>query len=122
VSLPLERLRSIALSRLTAEEVSACVVYLATERVRRGETLAFARVRFTCASDGYLAFVDLDPSANWGHRCCYVCIDDERGAAERLDAQFPPFGPRTGDRSALRWQVIYRAPGVPDALIAVPSP
>jgi hypothetical protein len=118
---PVAELREVALAQLTAEDVRACVVYLATPPVADGESLTIARLTFSCPWEAYLVFVDLDPGANWGHRCCYLCIDAERGRAHRIDAQLPPFGPRTHSRAARAWQVIYRAPGVPEALLAVPA-
>jgi hypothetical protein len=120
MSLPVERLRAAALAPLTTEELRSCVVYLAVTPVTRGEALAFPRVAFTCPWDGYLAFADLDPMANWGHRCCYVCIDGTTGDAHRIDAQFPPFGPRR-DEGRPRWQLIHRAPGVPDSFVTIPD-
>jgi hypothetical protein len=48
----------------------------------------------------------------------YLCIDCDGGSTRRIDAQFPPFGPRTGNRSQREWRVIYQAPGVRDTLLA----
>jgi hypothetical protein len=118
--LSVERLRDAALARLTATEARSCVVYLAATPVTRDDALTFPRVTFPCPWDGYLAFADLDPAANWGHRCCYICINGETAEAHRIDAEFPPFGPRQ-DRPQQHWQVIYRAPGVPSAFVAAPE-
>jgi hypothetical protein len=114
-----EHLRDAALSHLTAEEIRVCVVYLATPPIARGETVTFPRLEFACERDGYIVFVDLDPWANWGHRCCYLCLDAESGDAERKEAQFPPFASGREGRPERQWQVIYQAPGVPDALLGI---
>lgn len=119
--LPVERLRTTVLAQLTDRETQSCVVYLAAARVARGEQLSLPRLTFACPWDGYLAFVDLDPMANWGHACCYICIEPQTDEAHRIDAQFPPFGPSTADRPSRQWRVIYRAPGVPEALLAIPE-
>ena len=119
--LPVERLRTTVLAHLTDRETQSCVVYLATARVARGEQLSLPRLTFACPWDGYLAFVDLDPMANWGHACCYICIEPETGEAYRIDAQFPPFGPPKADRPTRQWQVIHRAPGVPEAVLTSPE-
>ena len=115
--LPVEDLRAAALAQLTEQDRQSCVICLATLRVTRGETLSFPRLSFECPWDAYLTFVDLDPMANWGHACCYICIDLEAQRAHRIDAQLPPFGPSKPDSPARQWQVIYRAPGVPEALV-----
>jgi hypothetical protein len=120
--LPVERLRTIVLAQLTDRETQSCVVYLATARVAGGEQLSLPRLTFTCPWDGYVTFVDLDPMANWGHACCYICIEPESGETHRIDAQFPPFGRPGTDRPARPWQVIYRAPAVPEALLMIPEP
>lgn len=117
--LPVERLRSAALEQLTDRERQSCVVYLATQPIARNEQLTFPHLSFTAPWAGYLTFVDLDPMANWGHACCYFCIDTDTQSVRRVDAQFPPFGPADSERAARRWQVIYRAPGVPEALLAI---
>jgi hypothetical protein len=121
VPLPVEDLRAAALAQLTEQERQSCLVYLASPPVARGETLSFPRVSFDCPWDGYLTFVDLDPMANWSHACCYICIDSEAERAHRVDAQFPPFGPPKAGSPARQWRVIYRAPGVPEALIPNPQ-
>ena len=101
-----ERLRTAVLARLTDREVESCVVYVSRERITRGTTLSFPRLTFTCSTDGYLAFVDLDPMANWGHACCYICVDADTGDASRVDAQLPPFGPTAAREWT--WEVLYR--------------
>ena len=38
-----------------------------------------------------VAFVDLQPEANWGHDCRYLLVDPETGELQMVMAQFPPF-------------------------------
>ena len=90
--LPIERLRTTVLAQLTDRETHSCVVYLATAGVVHGEQLSSPRLTFACPWDGYLTFVDLDPMANWGHACCYICIEPTTGETHRIDAQFPRSG------------------------------
>ena len=116
--LPIERLRALVFAQLTEAERASCVVYLATAQVARGVTLSFPRATLSCPWDGYLAFVDLDPMANWSHACCYVCLEPVAGESLRVDAHLPPAGP---SRALHHWQVIHRAPHVPPALLMVPE-
>jgi hypothetical protein len=61
-----------------------------------------------------LAFADLEPGVNWGHRCRYLLVDAGSGEVRRIDAQFPPF--LRGMPPGMR--VVYRAAGVPDWAVA----
>jgi hypothetical protein len=119
--LPVEDLRSAALAQLTDRERHSCIVYLASQPITPGERLSFPRLTLECPWDAYLMFADLDPSANWGHACCYICIGSETGQRLRVDAQLPPFGPSHARSSPRQWRVIYRTPGVPEALLAIPE-
>jgi hypothetical protein len=38
-----------------------------------------------------LVFVDLEPQANWGHRCCWLLLPAGDSPAQRIDATMPPF-------------------------------
>lgn len=38
-----------------------------------------------------IGFVDLEPRANWGHRCRYVFVNPGNGALREQEARFPPF-------------------------------
>ena len=40
--------------------------------------------------DGFVAFVDLEPMANWGHACRYVLMHPETGESKAVNAQLPP--------------------------------
>ncbi len=115
-----ERLRALVLAQLTADEIRSCVVYLASPLIAGGTMLTFARLTLEVPWDGFLAFVDLDPMANWGHLCRYICIQAVTGETKTVNAQLPPFGPRKPDQPQLQWRVLYRAPDVPVAVLAAP--
>jgi hypothetical protein len=61
-----------------------------------------------------VAFVDLEPRANWGHRCRYLLIDVERGEIRSVDKQFPPF--LTGVPRSLR--LVWQGDAVPEWALA----
>ena len=67
-----------------------------------------------------MAFVDLDPMANWSHRAQYVFVQRSSGETRTVDAHLPPFR-HGGEAPGYRWRVLYQAPSVPDALLAVPK-
>jgi hypothetical protein len=48
--------------------------------------------------------VDLEPRANWGHRCRYLLIDVESGRNRSVDKQFPPFLTDVPRSLRLIWQ------------------
>ena len=95
----------------------ACgVAYYCAEPIKRGALLDVPRLVARAPSDALLAFVDRDPTANWGHSSRYVLLDRETGREVlSIEAQLPPFGP--SDKR--QWRVAYRAPSVPEAVIAV---
>ena len=115
-----ERVRALVLDQLTDGERGSSVMYLATDPVAAGTTLQFARLTFVCPWDAHLVFVDLDPMANWGHACRYVCVNRDTGETRTTAAQLPPFGPPVEGHPHYHWRVIHKSPGVPDAVLAVP--
>jgi len=117
---PDERVRAVVLRELNSEEAGSCVVYLAAETLPAGTTLTFPRATVEFPWAGRLAFVDLDPMANWAHACRYVCIEPDTGAIRSTDATLPPFGTDRPGKPHLEWRVLYKAPRVPAAVLAVP--
>jgi hypothetical protein len=79
-----------------------------------GEELEVDGGRVEVDAPTLVAFVDLEPGVNWGHRCRYLLLDRDSGDVRAIDAQFPPF--LRGMPPGLR--VVYRAPGVPDWKVA----
>jgi hypothetical protein len=56
----------------------------------------------------WLAFVDLQPQANWMHACCYLIVDQASQHITRVAAERPPqfgaFGPG--------WRVVWHSADV----------
>ncbi len=102
---------------LTEAERQGSVVYAAVDVLPGGSAVKFPGFQMQLASNTYLAFVDQDPSANWGHAARYLVVDQTSGKITSVESRLPPFrGP-----SDLHWVVIYQAPSVPDAAVYHPQ-
>ena len=111
------QLAEILIGQLTTSERAHSVVYLCRTRFAKGTTISFPHLEIDIRWDARLAFVDGDPTANWGHACRYVLLNPETGDTLSRDARFPPF-----QRSAaVDWQIVYRAPGMPDENLPIPD-
>jgi hypothetical protein len=113
MTLSAERLRAALTTQLTGEELASCVVYIAGP-LAAGTRLEFPQLSLVLPWEGFVAFVDLDPMANWGHACRYVLMHAETGESKTVNAQLPPFS-----NQRYRWRVFYQASSVADALLAV---
>jgi hypothetical protein len=102
------------LAQLTTEERNGGVVYVALEPIRAGARLEFPKTRIEVKWDALLAFVDRDPMANWSHSCRYLLLNIKTHEVESFQAALPPFS-----NKSVHWRVAYKAPSVPDALLAV---
>jgi hypothetical protein len=109
-------LAELVRKQLSRDEVDHSVAYVADAPLPTGTHLNFPKTAINLPWKGFLVFVDREPSANWTHSCRYLLVDAERGNVKSVEAQLPPFG-----REGLRWHVLYRAPGVPDPLLAAPQ-
>ena len=106
----LDALGQAAFESLSDEERSRAVVYVSERMLEPGEELEVDGGRVQVDAPTVVAFVDLEPGVNWGHRSRYVLVDRASSEVRAVEAQFPPF---------LRglppeWHVAYRAPSVPD--------
>ena len=103
-----------ALASLSEEEASRAVVYVNDRPLEPGDELEVDGGRVSIDAPTVVAFADLEPGVNWGHRSRYLLVDSGTGEVRPVDAQFPPFlrGMPAG------WRVAYRAPGVPDWAVA----
>lgn len=115
MALTFEQAASVLTGLLTAGELGRGVAYAARTPIPAGTRLKFPGISIEAPWEAYVGFVDGEPTANWGHACRYILIRRDDGVARSSGARFPPFAAR-GD---LRWKVVYRAEGVPDAAIAV---
>jgi len=66
--------------------------------------------------EGFIAFIDRDPMANWGHPARYLLLSCTNGEIQSFETRLPPFR-EGGD---LTWHVVYRAPAAPGT--GVPPP
>ncbi len=107
---------AIITAQLTLRERSRAVAYLLSVPQAAG-------TRFEAAGgivipwDCHVAFVDAEPTANWGHACRYILINRTTGETRSIDARFPPF--HRGDHQ--HWRIAYRAAGVPDTALLTPE-
>lgn len=109
-----EELEQAAIASLSDEERPRAVVYMGDRVLEPGEELEVDGGHVKIDAPTVVAFVDLEPGVNWGHRCRYLLVDRDSGDVRAIDAQFPPF--LRGMPPGLR--VVYQAPGVPDWTVA----
>jgi hypothetical protein len=109
-----DELERAAVAALPEQERSRAVVYVDDRLLEPGEVLEVDDERVPIEAPTVLAFADLEPGVNWGHRCRYLLVDRDSGNVRAIEAQFPPF--LRGMPGGLR--VVYRAPGVPDWAVA----
>ncbi len=102
---------------LTREELERGVVYVLSRTVMAGETLAFAHLTIPVPWDAVVAFVDREPSANWGHSSRYLLLHRATGETLSIEARFPPFQ----RHDAHLWGIVHRAPSVGDAFVQSPD-
>lgn len=112
-----KQLAAILIAQLTSSEQAHGVVYMSRTTFAKGATIALPQAAIAVPWDAQLAFVDRDPIANWGHACRYVLLNRDTGDALSQEARFPPFQ-RSGSAD---WQIVYRAPGIPDAALLIPN-
>jgi len=98
-----ERATSIVIEALDPAERSGGVAYLCVTPFAAGRELAVPRQPLAIERDCYVAFVDAQPDANWGHPCRYLLIDVRTGEVSSHPRRFPVF--ETGDD---RWRIVYR--------------
>ena len=89
-------------SMLTADERAKAVVYVAATPIAAGTQLKFPGISIDVPWDGYLAFIDRQPMANWGHAARYILVNRENSETQSYEARLPPFG----QGPELHWRVI----------------
>jgi len=106
-------------AHLTPEERASCVAYAVDTETpfARGTQLQLPGIVIQVPAACGLAFIDRQPTANWGHPARYLLLGYESDEFWSFEARLPPFR-SDGD---LRWRVIYKAPSVPDAAVAFPQ-
>jgi hypothetical protein len=109
---------SALLQQLTEAERQGAVVYELAETATEGAVLSFPHQTISVPSDALVAFIDRDPTANWGHSCRYVLVELSTGRISSWEARFPPFGIPPGSV----WRVAYQAASVPEGAVVRPKP
>jgi len=112
------QLSSILKAHLTPDEIARGVAYCADSTFTPGIKIDFPGIHIDVPWEAFLVFVDREPTANWSHSCRYILINCENGEMKSFESQLPPFRP---NRDFPRWRVLYKAPTVPDAVLAVPQ-
>jgi|WetSurMetagenome_2_1015567.scaffolds.fasta_scaffold671580_2 hypothetical protein len=105
--------------QLTEDERAGAVAYAPSRDLpfAEGTALQLPHTDIQVNSSSWLAFIDRDPMANWGHAARYLLIDCVSGVSASFETRFPPFNFKGG----LQWRVIYKAPSIPDAAVAGPQ-
>lgn len=104
-------------AQLTPAEHAGGAAYVADGPLPAGTRLDLAGTVIETESEAYIAFIDGDPTANWGHAARYLIFDLHGGPVRSVETRLPPFKAPGGPK----WRVIYQAPPVPDAAVAFPQ-
>jgi hypothetical protein len=115
MALSWDRIAARAVDELDLAERDRSVVYVDERVLPAGSSVDLGGRTIDLQRPAAMAFVDLEPGLNWGHRCRYLLVDAESGEVERVDAHMPPF--LRGAAPTLR--VVWRGPAAPDEALAV---
>jgi hypothetical protein len=102
------------LATLSSEERESSVVYLDKRVLPAGGVVRVGAEEMRTAWPAVMAFVDLEPRANWGHDCRYVLVNAETGELQAIEARMPPF--LGGAPETLR--VVWKPEAVPPWAVA----
>jgi hypothetical protein len=97
---------SIVTGALEPAERAGGVAWLCVTPFAAGQTLAVPGQPVAIDRDCYVAFVDADPRANWGHACRYLLIDALTGEVTSHPRRFPIFTAADD-----RWRVVHQPSG-----------
>jgi hypothetical protein len=81
----------LVIDTLSPSERDSSVVYLDKRILPPDSTFEIDRKPIHIPSQAVVAFVDLDPTANWAHACRYLVVDPETGNVNSVNAKLPPF-------------------------------
>jgi hypothetical protein len=118
MTLSWDRIVAIVLASLSSEESKVSVVYLDVQEFPAGTVIEIDGTEVRVPWLSRIAFVDLQPTANWGHACRYLFLNPETGDLQQMLARFPPF--LRGVPQTLR--VIWKGDDVPDWAVAHAPP
>lgn len=105
-----QRLLEIVRNSIGADQLASSIVYLDRNFWRAGESRQLGGARIEVPWDASMLFVDLEPRANWGHKCCYLALRRDSDEVIRVDAQMPPF--LKADTATFR--LLWRGPLAPE--------
>jgi hypothetical protein len=91
VTLSWNQIANLVLNTLSPSERQSSVVYLDRRVLPPNSTFEIDRKPVLIPSQAVVAFVDLNPTANWAHECRYLFVDPETGDLKSLKARLPPF-------------------------------
>jgi hypothetical protein len=104
MTLSWNQISNLVLNTLSPSERESSVVYLDRQVLPPNSTLEIDRKPVNIPSRAVIAFVDLNPTANWAHECRYLFVDPETGAVKSLDAHLPPFLRGTPETLKVIWK------------------
>jgi hypothetical protein len=107
-----EQVRCAVLAALSSGELEHGAAYVTTGPVQPGAVEAVP-----VTSPSYVAFIDREPEANWGHGSRYLVFEVESGTVTSIESRFPPFPAAT----SLGWRVVYKGPAVSEAVLLIPT-
>jgi hypothetical protein len=89
--LPWDQIAELVLVTLSSAEHESSVVYLDERVLPACAAIRVSGEEIRRSWPAVLAFIDLEPEANWSHACRYLLVHAETGEIESLDARMPPF-------------------------------
>lgn len=111
-----DQLRSLLLAQLSPAERDHSIVYKSSLHIPKGK-LQVGMNEIAVPWEAFLAFVDREPAANWGHSSRYILVGATTGELLSVESRFPPFQ----RNASLLWRTIYQAPTAPDWAVAAPK-
>ncbi len=95
-----ERVRGI----FDDETLSKAIVYLSQETVHAGTQFHLGDALIEVPWEAQIAFIDLEPQANWGHACAYLALRSDGEEILRTNARMSPFLKPGETRFRLLWK------------------
>jgi hypothetical protein len=111
---PAQRILDLVRSSLGADRLADAIIYLDGNPVRAGQRVQVGDALIEAPWDAQIAFVDLEPKANWGHGCCYLAIRQDGDEVIQVAAHMPPF--LKAEKSTFR--LLWRGPLAPEWAVA----